>query len=73
VREAVPCRWDDAEAARLRGFLATTADLRGKQGRVYPLGYLLALPLAAGMAGDGSLDRTEGTAPVQNERIFCAC
>jgi len=68
VREAVPCRWDDAEAARLRGFLATAGDLRGKQGRVYPLGYLLALPLAAGMAGDGSLDAAAewaATAPAE--------
>jgi len=31
-------------------------DLRGRQGRVYPLDYLLALPLIAGMAGDGELD-----------------
>src|SRR6266536_2542898 len=31
-------------------------DLRGRQGRVYPLEYLLALPLIAGMAGDGELD-----------------
>jgi predicted transposase YbfD/YdcC len=56
VREAVPCRWDDEEIARLRGFLATVDDLRGRQGRVYPLEYLLALLLAAGMAGDGGLD-----------------
>ncbi len=56
VRECVPCRWDDAEVARLRGFLRTVDDLRGKRGRVYPLEYLLALPLAAGMAGDGELD-----------------
>ena len=56
VREAVPCRWDDEEITRLRGFLATVDDLRGRQGRVYPLEYLLALLLAAGMAGDGGLD-----------------
>jgi len=56
VRESVPCRWDDAEIARLRGFLRTVDDLRGRQGRVYPLEYLLALPLIAGMAGDGELD-----------------
>ena len=31
-------------------------DLRGRQGHVYPLEYLLALPLIAGMAGDGELD-----------------
>lgn len=55
VREAGPCRWDDAEIARLRGFLRTVTDLRSRQGRSYPLDYLLALPLAAGMAGDGEL------------------
>jgi len=31
-------------------------DLRGRRGRVYPPEYLLALPLIAGMAGDGELD-----------------
>ena len=56
VREVVPCRWDDEEITRLHGFLATVDDLRGRQGRVYPLEYLLALLLAAGMAGDGGLD-----------------
>ena len=56
VREAVPCRWDDEEITRLHGFLAAVDDLRGRQGRVYPLEYLLALLLAAGMAGDGGLD-----------------
>ena len=56
VREAVPCRWDDEEITRLRGFLATVDDLRGRQGRVYPLEYLLALLLAAVIAGDGGLD-----------------
>jgi hypothetical protein len=56
VREAVPSCWDDAELARLRGFLRAVDDLRGRQGRVYPLEYLLALPLIAGMAGDGELD-----------------
>jgi hypothetical protein len=53
---SVPSRWDDAELARLRGFLCAVDDLRGRQGRVYPLDYLLALPLIAGMAGDGELD-----------------
>jgi predicted transposase YbfD/YdcC len=56
VRGSVPCRWNDEEIARLRGFLRTVDDLRGRQGRVYPLEYLLALPLIAGMAGDGELD-----------------
>ena len=56
VRESVPSRWDDEEISRLRGFLRTVDDLRGRQGRVYPLEYLLALPLIAGMAGDGELD-----------------
>ena len=56
VRESVHCRWDDAGMARLLGFLRTVGDRRGRQGRVYPLEYLLALPLIAGMAGDGELD-----------------
>ena len=56
VRGSVPCRWNDEEIVRLRGFLRTVDDLRGRQGRVYPLEYLLALPLIAGMAGDGELD-----------------
>jgi len=56
VRGSVPCRWDDAELARLRGFLRAVDDLRGRQGRIYPMEYLLALPLIAGMAGDGELD-----------------
>ena len=56
VREAVPSRWNEEEIARLRGFLRTVDDYRGRQGRVYPLEYLLALPLTAGMAGDGEVD-----------------
>src|SRR5712691_8858160 len=51
-----PARWDDAELARLRGFLRAVDEPRGRRGRVYPLEYLLALPLIAGMAGDGELD-----------------
>jgi predicted transposase YbfD/YdcC len=70
VRESVPCRWDDGEIARLRGFLRTVDDLRGRQGRVYPLEYLLALPLAAGMAGDGELDAAaEWTATAPEELL----
>jgi hypothetical protein len=34
ARGSVPCRWDDEEIARLRGFLRTVDDLRGRQGRV---------------------------------------
>ena len=56
VRESVPSRWNDEEISRLRGFLRTVDDRRGRQGRSYPLEYLLALPLIAGMAGDGELD-----------------
>jgi hypothetical protein len=55
-REAARSRWDDEEITRLRGFLRTVDDYRGRQGRVYPLEYLLALPLTAGMAGDGEVD-----------------
>ena len=56
IREAGPACWDDAELARLRGFLRAVDDSRGRQGRVYPMEYVLALPLVAGMAGDGELD-----------------
>ncbi len=56
IRAAGPARWDDAELARLRGFLRAVDEPRGRRGRVYPLEYLLALPLIAGMAGDGELD-----------------
>ena len=52
VRAAGPACWDDGECARLRGFLEGVDDPRDPRGRVYPLSYLLALPLAAGMAGD---------------------
>jgi len=68
VRGSVPACWDDAELARLRGFLRAVDDLRGRQGRVYPLEYLLALPLIAGMAGDGELDAAAewaATAPAE--------
>jgi predicted transposase YbfD/YdcC len=56
VRESGPSCWDDAEITRLRGFLRAVDDLRGRRGRRYPLEYALALPLVAGMAGDGELD-----------------
>jgi predicted transposase YbfD/YdcC len=70
VREAVPCRWDDEEVARLRGFLRAVDDLRGRQGRVYPMEYLLALPLAAGMAGDGELDAVAEWAATAPEELL---
>jgi predicted transposase YbfD/YdcC len=56
VRAAGPACWDDGELARLRRFLGGVDEPRGRRGRVYPLGYLLALPLVAGMAGDDELD-----------------
>ena len=56
VRAAGPACWDDGECARLLRFLRAVDDLRGRRGRVYPLEYMLALPLVAGMAGDGELD-----------------
>ena len=56
VRESGPWRWDDAEVQQAaEGSCGTVTDLRGRRGRGYPLEYLLALPLAAGMAGDGEL------------------
>ena len=51
-----PACWDEGECARLRQFLGAVGEPRGRRGRVYPLGYMLALPLVAGMAGDDELD-----------------
>ena len=56
VQAAGPVTWDVGECARLRRFLGSVDEPRGRRGRVYPLDYMLALPLAAGMAGDGELD-----------------
>ena len=70
VRETGPSCWDDAEAARLRGFLRTVEDLRGRQGRAYPLEYLPALPLIAGMAGDGELDAAAEWAATAPEELL---
>ena len=57
-------------SARLRGFLRTVADRRGRQGRSYPLEYLLALPLIAGMAGDGELDAAAEWAATAPEELL---
>src|SRR5260370_3144859 len=65
VREAVPCRWDDAEAARLRGFLATAGGLPGEQGRVYPLGGPLPPPPAARAARGGAPAAAPGRGPAR--------
>ena len=70
VRESGPSCWDDAELARLRGFLRTVDDRRGRQGRVHPLEYLLALPLVAGMAGDGELDAAAEWAATAPEELL---
>jgi hypothetical protein len=48
--------WDEDECARLLGFLDLAEDTRDPRGRLYPLRYLLALPLVAGMAGDDETD-----------------
>jgi len=56
VRAAVPACWDEGECVRLLRFLDAVDDTRGLRGREYPLSYLLALPLVAGMAGDDELD-----------------
>ena len=56
VRTAGPACWDEGECARLLRFLGAVGDPRGLRGRVYPLDYMLALPLVAGMAGDDELD-----------------
>lgn len=56
VRTAGPACWDEGECARLLRFLGAVGEPRGRRGRVYPLDYMLALPLVAGMAGDEELD-----------------
>ncbi len=56
VTAAGPACWDDGELARLLRFLAGVDEPRGRRGREYPLSYMLALPLVAGMAGDDELD-----------------
>ncbi len=56
VRTAGPACWDGGECARLLRFPGAVGEPRGRRGRVYPLGYMLALPLVAGMAGDDKLD-----------------
>ncbi|MGH3226011.1 MAG: ISAs1 family transposase [Streptosporangiaceae bacterium] len=70
VREPGSFFWDDAEIARLRGFLRGVDDRRGRRGRVYPLEYVLALPLIAGMAGDGGLDAAAEWAASAPEEIL---
>ena len=56
ARAAGPACWDEGECARLLRFLGTAGDTRSRRGREYPLNYLLALPLVAGIAGDDGLD-----------------
>jgi DDE_Tnp_1-associated len=64
------CR-DEGECARLLRFLDAVGDPRGRRGRVYPLGCLLALPLVAGMAGDDELDAAgERIAPAPEELLL---
>ena len=63
-------RWNDEEISRLRGFLRTVDDHRGRQGRSYPLEYLLTLPLIAGMAGDGELDAAAEWAATAPEELL---
>jgi len=55
ARAAGEACWDEGECARLLRFLDAVGDPRGRRGREYPLSYLLASPLVAGMAGDGEL------------------
>jgi predicted transposase YbfD/YdcC len=56
ARAAGQACWDEDECARLLRFLDAVDEPRGRRGREYPLSYLLALPLVAGMAGDDELD-----------------
>ena len=52
------------------GSCARWTTCRGRQGRVYPLEYLLALPLIAGMAGDGELDAAAEWAATAPEELL---
>jgi predicted transposase YbfD/YdcC len=71
ARPAGPACWDAGECARLLRFLDAVDDPRGRRGSVYPLSYLLALPLAAGMAGDDELDAAgEWIASAPEEVLF---
>ncbi len=45
ARAAGQARWDEGECARLLRLLDAVGDPRGRRGRVYPLHYMLALPL----------------------------
>lgn len=54
-----PLAWDDAEVRRFCGFLRSMSDQRDHRGRRIPLGYLTAVAVAAGAAGD---DSAEGAA-----------
>jgi hypothetical protein len=54
-----PLAWDDAELTRFCGFLRSMSDQRDHRGRRIPLGYLTAVAVAAGAAGD---DSPEGAA-----------
>jgi len=51
--------WDDAEMKRFLGFLRSMTDRRDPRGRRLPLGYLTAVAVTAGAAGD---DSPEGAA-----------
>jgi len=46
--------WDDSELSRFCGFLRSMSDQRDHRGRRIPLGYLTAVAVAAGAAGDDS-------------------
>ena len=47
VHADAPACWDEDECARLLGFMDQVQDTRNPRGRLYPLRYLLALPLVA--------------------------
>jgi DDE_Tnp_1-associated len=70
VRTAGPACWDEGECARLRGFLDAVDEPRDRRGREHPLSYLLALPLAAGMAGDDELDAAGEWIASAPEEVF---
>jgi hypothetical protein len=68
--DIAPMAWDDAELARFLGFLRTMSDQRDHRGRRIPLGYLTAIAVAAGAAGDDSPEAAAAWAAAAPARIL---
>ncbi len=68
--DVTPLTWDDAEMARFLGFLRSMSDRRDPRGRRLPLGYLVAVAVAAGAAGDDSPEAAAAWASAAPARIL---